>query len=80
MELKTNLVSLPYNNIDFTHELHIPSFVRLEICKLAHTACILPKAARALFSLQLILRTAVCSDHAKSGKAPDLFYAVPIGS
>ena len=41
--------------------------MRLELCELAHTACILPKAARALFSLQLIdifLRTAVCSDHA----------------
>ena len=53
MKLETNHDSLPYNNIDFTHELNIRSFVRLEICGLTHTACILPRAVRGLFSLQL---------------------------
>ena len=52
-ELQTNHVSLPYNHTDFTHDLNIRSFVRLQICELAHIACILPKAARALFNLQL---------------------------
>ena len=52
MELETNHISHPYNNIEFIHELNIRSFVCLEISELAHTACILPKAVRALFSQQ----------------------------
>ena len=49
----TNHVSLSSNNIDFTHELNIRSFVHLGICELADIA------------VDFFRRTAICSDHAE---------------